>query len=321
MSAAAFGLVPGTSMEAAANVIAGESAGIRAVPVLPQRGVTGDVVAHTLSWLPDLPVDIGPRAWRVCARPQNATRALYEQRATDLDALEAAWGSTPACKIQVCGPWTLASAVELSNGHRILSDPAATADLFAMYAQALEEYSAVLTQRFGVRKLKVHVLEPATRRIAEGSIPGTSQLDPIAAHSPKHMGERLHELFEAWNRAGMEMMLDQGSRPLIEVVQVAAPATLVLHQRSIAGFSHAELDRVGTWLGTGHLAHVGDGDERSQAKSVSGLMRTLGYSPAQATEALMMDDPQGASGLSAAARRIAAAREAAHILHETAGEF
>lgn len=321
MNAAAYGLLPGTSMEAAADVVAGESAGVRAIPVLPQRDVTGDVVAYTLAWLPELPADIGPRAWQLRARPQRATRQLYEQCANDLDVLEAVWGSAETCKVQLCGPWTLASTVELRNGHRMISDPAATADLFAMYAQAFVEYASVLSHRLGAQSLQVHLMEPATRNIVEGTIPGTSHFDPISAQSPKFIGERQHELIQSWRAHGMEVMLDQGSRAVIEVAEVAAPATLVLHRRFIDACAHADLDRLGNWLGRGRLAHVGMGDARSQATAVASLIRTLGYPASKATETLMMDDPQGAVGLSEAASRIAQAREAAHILKETAGEI
>ena len=56
-----LGELPGASIIAAADIVAGETGDLRQLPILPARGV--DVVGLTTGILPGINVDAGPRSW------------------------------------------------------------------------------------------------------------------------------------------------------------------------------------------------------------------------------------------------------------------
>ncbi|AZA09449.1 hypothetical protein [Corynebacterium pseudopelargi] len=315
MSAMAYGLLPGQSIEQAADVIAGESEGARALPILPQRGVDSDALATTLAFIKELPVDLGPRGWVVQQRPQLATMRLRRRLRDDLDAIEAQWGEYSQLKLQICGPWTLLSAVELNNGHRILADPGASRDIAAMLVDATAQHIHALKQRFGAHEVVVHILEPAVHRLADGTIPGTSDFDVIAARSPKLLGEREHD-FISQLRAHTEakILLDVGSRPLMQMLNLAAPDALVFSPIAAWHWEHEQLDGLADWLGHGAIACTGSEDPRDRATAVLNLVRELGYSAETAAAAIMLDDPTASSDLLGASKVIAEAREASRML-------
>ncbi|QAU52557.1 hypothetical protein [Corynebacterium pelargi] len=315
MSSMAYGLLPGQSIEQAADVIAGESEGPRALPILPQRGVYSDALASTLAFIQELPVDLGPRAWMIQQRPQLATMRLRRRLRDDLDLIQAQWGEYGELKLQICGPWTLISAVELSNGHRVLSDAGASHDISAMLVDATAEHIQGLKQRFAADHVVVHILEPAVHRLASGTMPGTSDFDVIAARSPKLLGEHEHGVIEQLRaRTGAKVFLDLGTRPLMPMAQIAAADALVLSPTAALQWPHDQLDGLAAWLGRGALACTGSEDPRDRATGVLNLIRELGYPPETATQAIMLDDPQANTDLLGAAQSIAHAREASRML-------
>ena len=101
-----LGELPGASIIAAADIVAGETGDLRQLPILPDRGV--DVVGLTTGILPGINVDAGPRSWVLSTRPQLRTRRIWDRVEADLDQCEQAWGTRiDAVKIQLAGPGTL----------------------------------------------------------------------------------------------------------------------------------------------------------------------------------------------------------------------
>ena len=142
-----LGELPGASIIAAADIVAGETGDLRQLPILPARGV--DVVGLTTGILPGINVDAGPRSWVLSTRPQLRTRRIWDRVEADLDQCEQAWGTRiDAVKIQVAGPWTLSASIELSNGHRALTDTGALRDLTESLIAGIQEYSADVRARF-----------------------------------------------------------------------------------------------------------------------------------------------------------------------------
>ena len=142
-----LGELPGASIIAAADIVAGETGDLRQLPILPARGV--DVVGLTTGILPGINVDAGSRSWVLSARPQLRTRRMWDRVEADLDQCEQAWGTRiDAVKIQVAGPWTLSASIELSNGHRALTDAGALRDLTESLIAGIRDYSADVRARF-----------------------------------------------------------------------------------------------------------------------------------------------------------------------------
>ena len=172
-----LGELPGASIIAAADIVVGETGDLRQLPILPARGV--DVVGLTTGILPGINVDAGPRSWVLSARPQLRTRRMWDRVEADLDQCEQAWGTRiDAVKIQVAGPWTLSASIELSNGHRALTDAGALRDLTESLIAGIQEYSADVRARFDT-EVYVQLDEPLLAQVRDGSLPGTSQFDEI----------------------------------------------------------------------------------------------------------------------------------------------
>lgn len=181
MTLLGLGPVPGTDMATAADVIQGEAGNALHIPQLPERGLGSDVVGRTLALMPGLHADPGPRAWRLSARPQLASRRAADAMARDLDTLQETWGeSQETVKIQLLGPISLAAALELPGGRRAITDRGAVQDLTATLKAAIALHQADVARRFSAR-VSVQLDEPALADVLTGNLAGTSDFDTIPA--------------------------------------------------------------------------------------------------------------------------------------------
>lgn len=181
MTLLGLGPVPGTDMSTAADVIQGEAGNALHIPQLPERGLGSDAVGRTLSLMPGFHADPGPRAWRLSARPQLASRRAADAMARDLDTLQETWGeSQETVKVQLLGPISLAAALELPGGRRVITDRGAVQDLTATLKAAIAQHQADVARRFSAR-VSVQLDEPALADVLNGNLPGTSDFDTIPA--------------------------------------------------------------------------------------------------------------------------------------------
>lgn len=204
----ALGPMPGTSLIDAAEVIAGECA-ILALPQLPDRGVGSDAVGRTAALLP-FNVEAGPRAWQLVGRPQLITRRVWDRLEEDLDQCEATWGtSVEAIKVQVMGPWSLSACLELSNGHRAITDRGAVRDIREGLEHGVAEHIADVQRRFEAH-VTVQVDEPLLGPVIRGELEGTTQWDsipPIPEPQLMH-GDILHLAEPLWQLAPQKLFID-----------------------------------------------------------------------------------------------------------------
>ena len=169
MTGFALGPMPGTSVAEAADIIISET-DLPAIPQLPDRGLGSDAVGRTASMLEAINVDRGPRSWRMTARPQLMTRRTWDRLERDLDEVQEVWGeSVSHIKVQALGPWSLAASIELSDGHRVLTDSSAFAELSDALLHGVHA------------KVHVQLDEPLLADIIAGRIPGTTDFDSIPA--------------------------------------------------------------------------------------------------------------------------------------------
>jgi methionine synthase II (cobalamin-independent) len=92
-----------------------------------------------------------------------------------LDALEElADGYTGPLKLQLTGPWTLASTVELPRGDKVLADHGARRDLAEALALGLGEHVAEVRRRVPGAELVVQVDEPGLPAVLAGAVPTAS---------------------------------------------------------------------------------------------------------------------------------------------------
>src|ERR1039457_932851 len=139
--------MPGTDPAEAMRVIADELPEFPYLPELPDRGPGADLIGRTAGLLIDIPVEVTPRGWRLAERPGRDLSRARSLLSSDLDVMaEVLDGYTGLVKIQLCGPWTLAAALERPRSmNAALSDPGAVADLTASLAEGAGAGRGLLT--------------------------------------------------------------------------------------------------------------------------------------------------------------------------------
>lgn len=173
---------PGSSPHAAAAVVVGELSRLPYLPELPARGVGADLIGRAAALLVDIAIDTVPRGYRIAARPGAVTRRAASLLAEDLDALEEAWekagGGQRPVKVQAPGPITLAAHLELSNGHRAITDAAAVRDLTSSLAEGMAVHRAEVARRLGT-SVYVQFDEPSLPAALAGRLTGVTALSPV----------------------------------------------------------------------------------------------------------------------------------------------
>ena len=317
-----LGELPGASIIAAADIVAGETGDLRQLPILPARGV--DVVGLTTGILPGINVDAGPRSWVLSARPQLRTRRIWDRVEADLDQCEQAWGTRiDAVKIQVAGPWTLSASIELSNGHRALTDTGALRALSVALIAGIQEYSADVRARFDT-EVYVQLDEPLLAQVRDGSLPGTSQFDEIPSINDVDLGERLAGVIE---RAEVRYLNQTGYPPLWKVAQVAGVETCQVTLDTVRGSE--QYDGMGHALAAGMRVGLGmtragdDRDPRHLAVDVARMWDELGLDRTLLTHAVDVHPRGGLANctLLDAAAALRTARTVADMLDKDAGDL
>jgi methionine synthase II (cobalamin-independent) len=185
-TASGTGSWPGAAARQAAEVVVGElGAALAHVVELPARGVGADIVGRAGALLIDMAIDTVPRGYRIAARPGAVTRRAVSLLGEDIDALEEAWetaglrGSGRPVKVQAPGPLTLAAELELSNGHRAISDLGAVHDIAASLAEGVAAHRASVSRRLDT-PVVVQFDEPSLPAAVAGRLTGVTTLSPVA---------------------------------------------------------------------------------------------------------------------------------------------
>lgn len=183
-----MGSWPGTSPREATEIVLAELA-LPHIVELPARGVGADLIGRSAGLLVDIAVDVATTGYRLAARPGALMRRAHAFLDEDIDTLEREWergghgdrpGTAPdrALKVQAPGPITLAAQLELSNGHRAITDPGAVRDLTDSLAEGLAQHLATVSRRLGVRVV-VQLDEPSLPAALNGRLQGASIFSPV----------------------------------------------------------------------------------------------------------------------------------------------
>jgi methionine synthase II (cobalamin-independent) len=185
-TASGTGSWPGTAARQAAEVVVGElGAALAHLVELPARGVGADIVGRAGALLIDMAIDTVPRGYRVTARRGAVTRRAISLLDEDIDALEEAWeiaglrGSGRPVKVQAPGPITLAAELELSNGHRAITDLGAVHDIAASLAEGVGAHRASVSRRLDA-PVVVQFDEPSLPAAVAGRLTGVTSLSQVA---------------------------------------------------------------------------------------------------------------------------------------------
>lgn len=170
------GSLPGTDYPAALRLVldalAGGDDGLPYLPELPSRGPWADLIGRACALLVDLPVSLDAGVWRLSDTAGLDARRARTTLRDDLDMLqEQAHDWTGRFKVQVAGPWTLATALFRPLGGRVLADRGARRDLAQSLAQGTSDLLADVRGRLPGAELVLQVDEPALPAVLAGAVP------------------------------------------------------------------------------------------------------------------------------------------------------
>ncbi|SEM88766.1 methionine synthase [Nonomuraea pusilla] len=316
--ATGVGSHPGDDHLEAIRVVFGEVPNLPYLPELPARGVGADMIGRTAGLLVDLPVEVQPSGWRLADRPGRDHRRAVDHLRRDLDGLEEiAHDYAGPLKLQVCGPWTLAGAVELKFGDKMLSDHGAVRDLTESLAQGVADHCAEVRRRLpGVTEIVLQLDEPGLPGVLAGTVPTASGFGRLAAVEEWRVEESLRLFPDA-------------------VVHCCAPSVpfALLRRAGVRGISvdasllrRRDEDAVGEAVEAGVTLFLGVVPGRDTrlpdagvvAKPALELWRRLGFDPESLSGRAVLTPACGLAGASPGYVKaaLAACRKAARVLRD-----
>jgi hypothetical protein len=180
-AATGIGSLPGTDIVGALRLVLDELPDLAYLPELPARGPGADMVGRAAGLLVDMPVELHAGRWRIASRPGLDARRTRDLLERDLDALtEVAAGYTGTFKVQAAGAWTLAAAIELPIGGKLLRDTGAVRDLAASAAEGLRGYAARVAARLPGARILLQIDEPSLPAVLAGRVP--TERVPVVVH-------------------------------------------------------------------------------------------------------------------------------------------
>jgi methionine synthase II (cobalamin-independent) len=249
--ATGLGSLPGTDPGEANRVVAGELPDLPHLAELPARGVGADMIGRTAGLLVDIAVEVVPSGYRVASRPGHDHRRAVDLMRFDLDAFqEAVEDAKPlVVKVQVVGPWTLTSMIELHRGHRILTDPGALREFAASLSEGLAAHVAEIAKRTGA-SVVVQLDEPMLPAVLRGLLPTPSKLGFVNPVPEPDARDLLGSVVEAARRASGQPVIVHccADVPPLSLLRSAGADALAFDLTLLRNASAEVLDQIGeTW--------------------------------------------------------------------------
>jgi len=247
-AATAIGSMPGTDPVEAAAVVVGELPDLPHLPELPRRGLGADLVGRTAALLVDLAVEVVPSAYRVTTRPGTDHRTAVDHLRRDLDAFEEAveQARPGLVKVQVAGPWTLTSEVELPRGHRVLTDQGALRDFTESLAEGLTRHVAEVRKRTGA-EVVVQLDEPSLPAVLAGALRTPSGLSTVPAVADPDARDVLAAVIDAARAATNQPVIVHccAPRPPVALFRGAGADAVALDATLLEGTPAVYTDQLG----------------------------------------------------------------------------
>lgn len=315
--------MPGTDPAEAARLVFGELPELPYLPELPARGPGADMIGRTAALLPGLPVETTPAGWRLTARPGRDLRRARDLLARDLDTLEeTAAGYQGPLKVQACGPWTLAAALELPASQEVvLADHGALKDLTASLSEGLAEHVAGVRRRVPGATVLIQLDEPSLPAVLAGSVPTASGWRRFPAVEEDPAAAVLRTALDAVDGFSIVHCCAAGA-PFRIISQAGARAIYADLDQLQGGQEDllAEAVEAGTGIFAGAVQPLGSAriEASHLAQRIIDLWRRLGLTLTRCPEQVVMAPACGLAGASPdrAVAVLAACREAARILPE-----
>jgi methionine synthase II (cobalamin-independent) len=311
VTATGIGSMPGADQhaydEALRTVLGelGEAPGMPHLPEVPGRGAVASMTGRGLALVAELGADLQPAGWRLTGGGAGVDhRRARSLLAQDLDALEErAQGLRGAFKVQLAGPWTLASTVERPRGDRVLGDHGARRELAQALAEGVGAHVADVRRRLpGVDRLVVQVDEPVLGAVLGGRVPTASGLHRHRSVDRPEASQALEWVLDAVTAAGAEAWVHScAAETPWPLVRGAGARGLLADHAQLSAADHdalAEAVEAGAHVGLGVLPAVdagttpvgGGAAERSTGPATDGATdgsRAAGTPDAPATETVL----------------------------------
>ncbi|WP_114907982.1 methionine synthase [Ornithinimicrobium murale] len=200
------------------------------LPELPARGPGADMIGRGAGLLVDLPVDLQPQGWRLVDHAGRDAERTGSWRRQDLDELAEVFdGWDGPLKVQVAGPWTLASELWLPLGDRVLSDAGATRDLAESLAEGIGLHLAELARLVPGAQLTLQIDEPSLPAVVLGRVRSDSGYRVLQAPDRSQAEHVLGGVVSAARAAGAATVLHCcGDEPPVDLLRGAAPEAIAL---------------------------------------------------------------------------------------------
>jgi hypothetical protein len=300
-SATGLGSLPLTDPHEAVRLVLGEVADLPYLPELPGRGLGADMVGRTASLLVDLPVEWQAHGWTVASHGGADTRRARDFLRRDLDALTEQAQGVPLLKVQVCGPMTLASAIELPSLHKVLTDHGAFRDLAGSLAEGVRQHLTDLRGRLPGTEFVLQVDEPGIAAVLRGQVPTPSGHGTVRALE-RSIAEPALAGVLATAPEGYRVVHTCGADVPFDLLRGAGAAAVSI---DAALLGNKQLDTVGElieagvslWLGIvpGTDAEIALGPLREK---VRGFWRKLGFNPELLASSVVPTPACGLAGAS-----------------------
>ncbi len=196
--------MPGEDFAESMRVVLGELGELPHLAELPDRGAHAAMTGRSLAVVNDLGIDLQPAGWRLTDASGVDHRRAISLLSRDLDTVEElAAGHTGRFKLQIAGPWTLASTVERPRGDRVLADHGARRDLAQALAEGVSRHVAEVRGRLSrADGLVVQIDEPALPAVLAARVPTASGFGRHRAVTPPDAARALGWVLEAARAAG-----------------------------------------------------------------------------------------------------------------------
>ena len=316
--ATGIGSLPGEDFREAVRLVLGELPDLPHLPELPARGAAAGMTGRAVALTAELGFDLQPAGWRLTDAPGVDHRRARSLLAQDLDVLEEqTQGYAGPLKLQVAGPWTLASTVEKPRGDKVLSDVGARRDLAQALAEGVRDHLADVRRRVPGAELLLQVDEPALPLVLDGRVPTASGFHRHRSVTPPVASEALAWVFAA---AGGDATVAHccGADVPVGLLRGAGAGAVSLDVTDLPPTAYDELATVldeGDRVLLGVVASSGDAPPATKpvVDRVVRLLDMLGYDPAEVAGQLVLTATCGLAGATPAYARAAmrALREAA----------
>lgn len=330
-SATGIGSMPGADMGEASALVVGELPALPHLPELPDRGAGADLIGRTAAMLVDLAVEVVPSGYRVAQRPGHEHRHAVDLLRWDLDAFEeaAAAARPEVVKVQLAGPWTLTSEIELPRGHRVLTDRGALREFSESLVEGAAAHVAELAKRTGA-KVVVQLDEPGLPAVLGGELSTPSGYGRVPAVPEPDAREVLRAVIEPLSRASGSPVIVHccADRPPVSLLRASGAGALAL-DAAVFGTSAdgSLLDELGEAIDAGLALFLGvvpgvdpgrPPELRAVADPVLGLFSRLGFDRSVLRQQVVATPACGLAGASSSwvRRSLALTRDAGKVFAE-----